>query len=476
MRSKFWPDDTIARRFAMTIVLAIVVAFLLAGIATRLGGVWGRPPLRETGLLEQADDIVRMLDVAPRHERQAFADAAANATFHPDWYPSNSTVAVILDAASTLTTDSDVPGFKPGRDPRKLTGDTDAWASKPGFISSGKPRPVVYFTSEDQNQHLAGLHGSGVGHPNAYFLSVQLNDGSWVVFTAPNRIWGVGPRVRIGIVLVLLIVSIAAVSAVATYQLSSLIKEFTDALRRFGTDPRAAPIPVAGPRELKASIGAFNAMQAQIQKFVDDRTTMLAAISHDLRTPLTKIRLRGEFIEDDEQRARLFRDVDEMQAMVDSALAFFRDDFQSEAATTFDFPEMLRTIADDYIDRGSEIACDCVEHVPFRGRPFAMKRAFTNLIDNAVKYGRAPELQFCHSGERIIVTIRDSGPGVPLEALDRVFDPFFRVERSRNRTTGGVGLGLTSARAVVRAHGGDISLRNRPTGGLEIEVTLPVPI
>jgi signal transduction histidine kinase len=138
--------------------------------------------------------------------------------------------------------------------------------------------------------------------------------------------------------------------------LSRPIREFTEALRRFGTAPRAWPIPEAGPRELRSSIGAFNALQAQIQKFVDDRTAMLAAISHDLRTPLTKMRLRGEFVEDDEQRARLFPDVDDMQAMVDLALAYFRDDFQGEETTTFDFPEMLRTIADDYTDQGSEIS------------------------------------------------------------------------------------------------------------------------
>jgi signal transduction histidine kinase len=216
-------------------------------------------------------------------------------------------------------------------------------------------------------------------------------------------------------------------------------------------------------------------MQAQIQKFVDDRTAMLAAISHDLRTPLTKMRLRGEFLEDDVQRAHMFRYVDDMQAMVDSALAFFRDDFQGEETTTFDFPEMLRTIADDYNDQGSEIVYDGDEHVAFSGRPFALKRAFTNLIDNAVKYGREPQLQLCLSERWIVVLVSDSGPGIPIEAAEQVFAPFYRLERSRNRATGGVGLGLTSARAVVRAHGGDIRLRNRPSGGLEVEVTLPVP-
>jgi signal transduction histidine kinase len=256
--------------------------------------------------------------------------------------------------------------------------------------------------------------------------------------------------------------------------LSRPIKEFTEALRRFGTDPRASPIPEKGPRELRSSIAAFNAMQAQIQTFVDDGTIMLAAISHDLRTPLTKIRLRGEFVEDEEQRARLFRDVDDMQAMIESALAFFRDDFQGEETTTFDFPDMLRTIADDYSDQGFEIAYDGAEHIAFRGRPFALKRAFANLVDNAVKYGRAPELEFRSSGQQFVAVVRDSGPGIPPEATEQVFAPFYRLERSRNRATGGVGLGLTSARAVIRAHGGDISLRNRPTGGLEVEISLPI--
>jgi signal transduction histidine kinase len=214
-------------------------------------------------------------------------------------------------------------------------------------------------------------------------------------------------------------------------------------------------------------------MQAQIQKFVDDRTTMLAAISHDLRTPLTRIRLRGEFVEDSEQRARLFRDVDDMQAMVDSALALFRDDFQGEETTSFDFSEMLRTIADDYNDQGAGVSYKGPQRVVFRGRPFALKRAFANLVDNAVKYGRMPELELCCSDQQFVVMVRDSGPGIPPEAVEQVFTPFFRLERSRNRGTGGAGLGLTSAQTVIRGHGGDIHLRNRPTGGLEVQVTLP---
>jgi signal transduction histidine kinase len=231
-----------------------------------------------------------------------------------------------------------------------------------------------------------------------------------------------------------------------------------------------------GPREVRASIAAFNAMQAQIQRFVDGRTAMLAAISHDLRTPLTRIRLRGEFIEDEEQRKRLFRDVEEMQVMVDSALAFFRDDFQREENTTFDFPELLRTIVDDHNDRGAGIIYSGPEKVAFTGRPFALKRAFANLVDNALKYGKAPELELLYEEQKLIVQVRDSGPGIPHDAIEKVFSPFYRLERSRNRGTGGVGLGLTAAQAVIRAHGGDIHLSNRVTGGLEVKVILPIDL
>jgi signal transduction histidine kinase len=448
------PEDTIARRFALTLVLSHVVAIALAGVVTHYAGVWARPSAREMGLFERADEIVRMVEATPEPQRQAVVNAADNATFRVSWDSAGSNIAGLLDAAAELEAPADMPGFQ---------------------IDDRQRRIVRSTASTNQSDLRAALHLDRATNPNAYFVAVQLGDASWVVFTAPRRFWGVGLPNRIGFGLLLLIISIAAVSTVATFQLARPIRAFTDAVRRFGTDPRAAPIPETGPREVRASIGAFNAMQAQIQRFVDDRTAMLAAISHDLRTPLTRMRLRGEFVEDEEQRLRLFRDVDDMQAMIDSALAFFRDDFQAEETTTFDFPELLRTIAEDYNDHGAEIAYNGTEHVAFRGRPLALKRAFANLVDNAVKYGQAPELELRCSEQRFVVVVRDSGPGIPPDAAEKVFTPFYRLERSRNRATGGAGLGLTSAQAVIRGHGGEISLRNRPTGGLEVEVTLPVP-
>ena len=451
MRRLGWPRDTIARRFALTIMVAIAIAVALTAAAAQLAGVWGQPSAEEMGLPGRVNDITRLLEAFPPAERQAAADTVANDGFRVDWHAAGSIVGVMLDAAASVGPLGDLPILD----------------------RNGRRRRLVYLDASSSGVPVTDLRAAVPARPRASVLSVEIDDGSWVVFTAPTRFWGIDRTARAGIVLALLTLTVIGISAAVAYQLSHPIRRFTQAVRRFGNDPRAAPLPASGPSELRDTVVAFNAMQAQIQAFISDRTTMLAAISHDLRTPLTKIRLRGEFIEDGEQRARLFRDVDDMQAMVDSALAFFRDDLQDEETTAFDFPELLRTIADDYADQGHDVIYGGADHLTHCGRPFALKRAFTNLVDNAVKYGRSPEMELRRRGEFIEVAVRDSGPGIPAAAFEAVFAPFHRLERSRNRTTGGVGLGLTSARSVIQGHGGSITLHNRDGGGLEVKVTLP---
>lgn len=451
MRRVSWLWDTIPRRFAFTIVVAIAIAVALTAAAAQFAGVWGRPSAHELGLPDRVNDITRLLEVFPPQERQAAADLIANDVFHVDWYAAGSLAGVTLTAAANVEPPGDLPIFD----------------------RQGRRRRLTHRDPTSSDASVTGLRAAAPAFTGASVLSVEISDGSWVVFTVPVRFWGIGGTTRAGIALVLLALTIIGIAAAAAYQLSRPIRRFTEAVRRFGNDPRAAPLPAAGPSELRDAVVAFNAMQAKIQAFISDRTTMLAAISHDLRTPLTKIRLRGELIEDGEQRARLFRDVDDMQAMVDSALAFFRDDLQDEETTAFDFPELLRTIADDYADQGHDVTYGGADHLTHCGRPFALKRAFTNLVDNAVKYGRAPALELRRLDEFIEVAVRDSGPGIPPVALDAVFAPFHRLERSRNRATGGVGLGLTSARSIIQGHGGSITLHNRASGGLEVRVTLP---
>ena len=451
MRRSSWLADTIARRFAVTEVLAVAVTLALIGLFRTFGGAWSYEPLERLSLLNEAADILRMIEAAPPSMRQALAAAAAPGEFRTDWYAAASPASASLAAAPHHEDES---------------------AEK--TISAHLQRTVAILMPSLTGSLPPGIPSDQTRPRAPYMLAVKLNDGSWLLFSVMKRTWGMPWANRWAMWLCFLAVSIAIVTAFATRQFSRPIERLAAAVRQFGLNPRAPPIAVTGPRELQQVITTFNAMQAQIQKFVAYRTMMLAAISHDLRTPLTRMRLRGEFIEDQEQQARLFRDVDEMQNMVDEALAFFRDDAVAEETTSFDLPRVLLTIANDYADQDVAIGYSGPVHAVYRGRPFTLKRALTNLIDNAAKYGKTAEIELSCEESAFVVTIRDRGPGIPPDALDDVFRPYYRVDKSRNRSTGGVGLGLTVAQSIVQGHGGEIILKNRPEGGLEARVLLPV--
>jgi signal transduction histidine kinase len=451
MKLPSWASDTIARRFAVTEVLAVAVTLALVGLFRTFGGVWSAEPLERSSLLDEAADIVRMIDAAPPAMRQSLAAAAGNNVFHAGWYAAGSRAAAALEAAPRSDDEKTQKRISARVQRAAVVLRPDRAGSVPPGIAYDRSKPLV-----------------------PYMLGVQLNDGSWLVFSVMKRTWGIPSADRWVIWLCLLAVSITIVTVFAARQFSRPIERLASAVRQFGLNPQAPPIAETGPKELQEVVKTFNAMQAQIQKFVAYRTMMLAAISHDLRTPLTRMRLRGEFIEDPEQQARLFRDVDEMQGMVDEALAFFRDDAVSEETTSFDLPHVLLTIANDYADQDIDIRYSGPAHAVYRGRPFALKRAFTNLIDNAAKYAKTPEIELSREETALVVAIRDRGPGIPADALDNVFRPYYRIDKSRNRNTGGVGLGLTVAQAIVQGHGGEIILKNRPGGGLEARIVLPV--
>jgi signal transduction histidine kinase len=399
---------------------------------------------------------VRIIEAAPPPIREQLAAASTIGPGRVDWYAATSPVSTVLERSTGDDAEDSRAAIE------KLLGDRRRVVR---ILKPDGSSDALMSTPEFQEEHTK--------YPDAYVLAVQFSDGGWLVFTARERLWGLPWQGRWAIWLAFLTLSTGIVSTIATRQLVRPIRKFSEAIRLFGTNPQAPPIAETGPRELTSVITSFNEMQAQIQKFVAYRTAMLAAISHDLRTPLTRIRLRGEFIEDEVQQARLFRDVEELQAMVDGALAFFRGDADEEAMTNFDLPRVLQTIANDYADQDIEIAYAGPSHAVYRGRPFALKRAFANLIENAVKYATPPVIELSCQEKTITILVRDQGPGIPGEALERVFSPFYRLESSRNRTTGGVGLGLTAALATIRGHGGDVVLSNLPAGGLLASVTLP---
>ncbi|WP_341958574.1 HAMP domain-containing sensor histidine kinase [Pseudomonas sp. RC10] len=439
------PRDTVARWIALTTVAAMLTSLALNGVVSLLGGVWARPPLTETGLMEKAAAVTRIIDSVPPAQRPGIASAASDKAFTSQWLPRHE------DARMPPVDD---PDFRSGGPLlRRLLDRPDA------RIEAYEPSDWVPQLAESR-----------------YSLLIELRDKSWVLFSVPTRSWGLSELPRNLIILVLILSSTLLVALVATRHLATPLERFAKGARRFGVDFKAPPIAVEGPREIREAILAFYGMQAQIQHFLQDRTQMLAAISHDLRAPLTRMRLRGEFIEDPEQQSRLFRDVDEMQAMVNSALEFFRDDARLEQATAFDLAELLHTLVDDFKDAGIYVSLDAPPRYVYVGRPIGIKRALVNLLDNAVKYGMEPGISLRALTGSVEIHVTDRGPGIAPEYQEKVFAPFFRIEGSRNKYTGGVGLGLPAARAIVLEHGGSLTLEARHGGGLEVKMVLPVSV
>lgn len=450
MSLRRWLSDTIARRFVLIILLAFGATLLMNLLFVSFAGVWGRPSLPEAGLLNGAATAVRIIESQPPEARPTIAAAASTADYRLTWYPGNAPLRITERLRHNF--DEALPSLQ------ALLGDD--------------PRTIIFFTSDSPEMEEARFGFEPAQDRVTHFMGIQLLDRSWVIFTVPEWRWGLSPAVRTAMELAFALASILLLAVATARRLAFPIEKLAAAVRRFGTDPQAPPISPDGPAELRETIEAFNAMQGQISRFVQDRTAMLAAISHDLRTPLTRMRLVAEFV-DEPQQGKLFRYVDEMQEMVDSALAFFRDDASQEPFTGFDLPELLKSIIDDYGDQGITLNYEGPDHGRHHGRPHALRRAFVNLIENAVRYATPPTVHVRLTSSRSEILICDEGPGLPEADLEQAFAPFHRLETSRNRASGGVGLGLAAARSIVRAHGGEVWLSNRPSGGLEARVDLP---
>lgn len=312
-------------------------------------------------------------------------------------------------------------------------------------------------------------------HDDASLLrvSLQLADGNWINFDAPLVEEGsvVSPWSMPLALIAALLVVLATIAAVR--RLTAPLTSLVHAADQLGRDVNAPPLPETGPYELREAARAFNEMQARIRRFVGDRTLMVAAMSHDLRTPITRLRLRAEFVEDEEQRTRMLGDLADMEAMVDSTLAFVRQEENTEAVASVDLVSLVGGICEDRPAVGFATGDRVGSRLPYACRPVSLARCVGNLVDNAVRHGGGAEVSLAVEGRDVVIAVEDRGPGIPASERERAFAPFTRLDAARNLDNGGSGLGLTIARTIARAHGGDVELGDRPGGGLRATVRLP---
>jgi signal transduction histidine kinase len=252
---------------------------------------------------------------------------------------------------------------------------------------------------------------------------------------------------------------------IAARWLSKPIRQLARAAQQFGRNPESAPLAETGPAECRDAARVFNLMQQRIRRQLDERHRFVAAVSHDLRTPLTRLRLRTESLNDEAERDRLCADIEEMERMIAATLDYLRGAAEAERPQPLDLQSLVESIAEDQQACGHDVVASGRAGFVV-GPPSALRRCIVNLVDNAVRYGGAAGLTLSEHGDRVRLEVRDPGPGIPVSEIEHVFEPFYRIERSRNPRHGGTGLGLSIARDIAAACGGRIELRNPEGGGL----------
>ena len=314
----------------------------------------------------------------------------------------------------------------------------------------------------------------GMGPPGPILRAqVRLLDGRWARFDSELPASSTTLPWRLALTLAVLLVAVLVLSYVAVRWVTRPLHVLANAAEALGRDIHRPPLAEEGPLEIRQAARAFNTMQGRLVRFIEDRTRIFAAMSHDLKTPITRMRLRADLLDDDELRHRFESDLKEMEVMVTHTLEFMRGMGGQEARQEVDVMALLESLQSDNEAMGRRVTVQGQASAPYPARVSLLKRCLANLIDNAVLYGERATVQVEDTPEGLTLRILDEGPGIPLPELEKVFEPFYRLEQSRSRQTGGTGLGLAIARNIAHMHGGDIVLRNRPVNGLEAILSLP---
>ena len=305
-------------------------------------------------------------------------------------------------------------------------------------------------------------------------FDVRLRDGQWFRISAPRQ--SDSPPALANELIAQLLITLAIVIAVvmiAVRQATRPLQQLAQAADMLGADLAAPPLAESGPAETRRAAQAFNRMQARIKRLLDERSRALAAVSHDLRTPLTRLRLRTELVADENLREQMADDLTAMAAMIDATLDYLRGLQADEPARRIDINALVQSLAEDCAVLGRSVSVDGLAQAPYSGRLSALRRALQNLVDNAFKYGQGARLRIEDDATMLRLVVEDDGPGIAENELERVTEPYYRPDAARRSATGGVGLGLSIVRDIALLHGGRLHLVNRPGGGLSATLALP---
>ena len=334
----------------------------------------------------------------------------------------------------------------------------------PGMMRGGGPGVGMY----------PGM-GPGALAVNAvsFVVQAQLRDGTLITLDSRQPRDAAAAPYRLMASLAVLLLAVIAIALIAVRWVTRPLKTLAEAAEQLGENIDRPPLDEGGPAEVSRAARAFNTMQQRLSKLIGERARVFAAMSHDLKTPITRLRLRAELLDDEKLRAKFERDLGEMEQMVSGALDLVRGLERQEPPQTLDLTALLESVCADARLTGGAVELHASTPVSYVGRPQALRRCFANLVENAVKYGGGATITVTDMRHAVEVRVQDRGRGIPEAELERVFEPFYRVEQSRSRDTGGTGLGLSIALNIAHAHGGDLALRNLPGGGLEALLTLP---
>lgn len=457
---RLWPKRLAGQMIAL-LILALVLAQFLTLLIFADERRFAIRAVDRSQLLGRAASVARLVEKSPP---SLHADILATASERRlrYWISETSSVDEDEDEHHTLTLRQgldDLIGDRVDRRVRIILGDDDDdW----------------HWWDDDDDDDDRKKRRKGRGHHKpSIIVSMQLQGGDWLNLESrlrrPDFEWKLPALTWLS----MMGLALSTVVILMVRRITRPMKALASAAERVGRGEAIEPLPEIGPIDVRQTTSAFNRMHDRLNRFVKDRTQMLAAMSHDLRTPITTLRLRAEFVEDEENREKILETLEEMQRMAEATLAFVREEAAVEPTRTVDLSALIESVVVDLADLGHDVDFEPSDRRTYACRPAGLKRALRNLLENAIRYGGKALVSLVETDHHLLITIDDDGPGIPEDQVERMFQPFVRLDESRSEETGGIGLGLAIARSIIRSHGGDIELSNQDEGGLRAQIRLP---